>query len=71
MRTQIKWAKADIAFGAFLALWKTGLEELAEALLGAEFALFEQVFGVILAIIASVRVYHATKRKNTDNDGDE
>ena len=71
MKNQIRWAKADLAFAAFLALWKTGLEELVEALLGAEFALFEQVFGVLLAIFAAVRVYRATKRKDAGNDGDE
>ncbi len=71
MRKNVKWAKVDVVFAAFLALWKTGLEELIEALLGPEYALFEQVFGVTLAVTAAVRVYYATKRKNEDSNRDK
>lgn len=71
MKTQLKWEKVDVVFAAFLALWKTGLEEMVEALLGTEYAFWEKVFGVVLAVIAAVRVYYATKRENSDSNGNK
>ena len=68
MKSSMKFAKTDYVFAALLALWKNGLEDLVAMLVGPELALYEQLFTVVLASIAAVRVYLAAKRGENEKD---